>query len=76
MGSLGGVQGVVLGAASRVQNPFPADPLPSVCLGLVPAAVNLGREGTVVELRVTWRDMGCERGGDGLMVGLRGLLQP
>lgn len=44
MGPLGGVQGLVFGAAPRVENPFPADPLPCVCLGLLPAAVNLGRE--------------------------------
>lgn len=44
MGPLGGVQGLVFGAAPRVENPFPADPLPRVRLGLLPAAVNLGRE--------------------------------
>jgi len=72
MGSLGRVQGFVLGAAPRVQNPFPADPLPSVCLGLVPAAVNLGREGTAVAGNCVWHGgtWDGERGGDGLMVGL------
>lgn len=50
MGSLGRVQGLVFGAAPGIENPFPADPLPRVGLGLLPAAVNLPeREGTAVQ---------------------------
>lgn len=41
MGSLGRVQGLVFGAAPGIENPFSADPLPRVGLGLLPAAVNL-----------------------------------
>lgn len=49
MGSLGWVQGLVFGAAPRIENPFSADPLPCVGLGLLPTAVNLAeRERTLV----------------------------
>ena len=49
MGSLGWVQGLVFGAAPGTANPFSADPLPRVGLGLLPAAVNLSeRERTPV----------------------------
>lgn len=41
MGSLGRVQGLFFGAAPGVENPFSADPLPRVGLGLLPTAVNL-----------------------------------
>lgn len=44
VGSLGGIQGFVLGAAAGVQDPLPADPLPGLRLGLVPTAVHLRRE--------------------------------
>lgn len=44
VGSLGGIQGFVLGAAAGVQDPFPADPLPRVGLGLLPTAVGLAGE--------------------------------
>lgn len=49
MGSLGWIQGIVFGAAPGIQDPFPADVLPRLRLGLVPTAVNLvGRERTLV----------------------------
>lgn len=52
MGSLGWVQGLVFGAAPGIENPFSADPLPCVGLGLLPAAVNLvERELTLVAAR-------------------------
>lgn len=66
MGPLGGVQGLVFGAAPRVENPFPADPLPCVRLGLLPTAMNLGRErrdtggkqGTCGSLEFLWLEPG------------------
>lgn len=47
VGSLGGIQGSVLGAAPGIQEPFPADALPSVGLGLVPTAMDLERQRTL-----------------------------
>lgn len=43
VGTLGGIQGFVLGATPGVQEPFPADPLPCVGLGLLPTAMHLGQ---------------------------------
>lgn len=44
VGSLGRIQGFVLGAAPGIQDPFPADALPGVGLGLLPTAMDLEGE--------------------------------
>ena len=57
LGPLGGVQGPVLGPTARVENPFPADPLPSMGASPLPTTVDL--EG---QNRQCWARNGTKRG--------------